>query len=328
MRRTVTLSAFLCLASPAIAFQGERTFMPENNLHLQPSAVGGITQEQFNAVLDRAQKTYGPIIRQFGAKLTIDRRWNDNTVNASADQPNAKNWRIHMYGGLARRAEVTEDGFAMVVCHELGHHLAGYPFVESWAANEGQSDIFATGACAFRLFATNVELSAQAMAELPEPIKQKCDAAHAEENRDNCYRAMQAGKSLGDLLAALNGDTVSFDTPDTKVVRRTRHEHPAAQCRLDTYVAGAICGNSKWDYALIPGKNIANRNSRQAQTEAFDHSCVDGDGARPRCWFAPLGGGENGDDGSDNQPNECPYGNQTICDILCTFDPSKPWCGQ
>ena len=31
-----------------------------------------------------------------------------------------------MYGGLARRAEVTEDGFAMVLCHELGHHVSLY----------------------------------------------------------------------------------------------------------------------------------------------------------------------------------------------------------
>ena len=325
MRRTVTLSAFLCLASPAIAFEGARSFMPDNDLHLEPSVVGGITKEQFNAVLDRAQEIYGPIVSTFGAKLTIDRRWNDNTVNASADQPSETNWRIHMYGGLARRAEVTEDGFAMVVCHELGHHLAGFPFVESWAANEGQSDLFATGACAFRLFATNFVLSAQAIAELPDSIKAKCDNSHADENRDNCYRAMQAGKSLGDLLAALNGDTVNFDTPDTRVVRRTRHTHPAAQCRLDTYIAGAVCGNSKWDYALIPGKDINNRNSRQAQEQAFAHSCTEGGGARPRCWFAPIGGSSGG--GGD-VPAECPYGNQTICDILCTFDPRKPWCNQ
>ena len=32
---------------------------------------------------------------------------------------------IELNGGLARRPEVSSDGFTMVICHELGHFLAG-----------------------------------------------------------------------------------------------------------------------------------------------------------------------------------------------------------
>jgi hypothetical protein len=304
------------LGQSAVAFEGEKTFMPPNNLHLE-KAVGGLTEAQFNEVIDRATEVYGPIFSQFGATLEFSRLWSDNTVNASADQPSSTRWRVTMYGGLARRPEVTEDGFAMVICHEFGHHLAGFPFVQSWAANEGQSDYFATGACAFRLFNANPELVAKARDELPADMKAKCDDAHPAQDRDVCYRALLAGKSLGDLLAG-GPDKVAFNTPDTSTVSRTNNQHPAAQCRLDTYVSGALCGPSKWNYGLIPGKGMANRNSVDAQNEAFAHSCTTGAQARPACWFAALG--------SDPAPSECPFGNQAMCDLYCQLDPSQPWC--
>lgn len=268
------------------------TFMPANNLYLEDSleATTGLNETQFNAVIDRAEKIYKPLIKaKFGAALTVERRFDDATVNAFADQPSDTDWQVHMFGGLARRAEVTEDGFAMVLCHEIGHHLGGFPFVEDWAANEGQADTFATGACAAKVFASNAKLAADAEANIPANMKAKCDSTHSSsKDRSICYRGVMAGKSLADLLGALEGARVSFDTPDASVVAKTNNDHPAAQCRLDTYVAAALCGSALWDDALIPGKELADRNSKAAQTEAFAHSCVGGVGARPKCWFAPL----------------------------------------
>jgi len=313
------LLAGMVITSTAFGFSGEKTFMPNNDLNLQKLG-GGITEAQFNAVLDRVEAKYGSMVSDFGAKLTINRRWSDDTVNASAEQPTPTSWRLNMYGGLARRPEVTEDGFAMVVCHELGHHLAGFPYVQDWAANEGQSDMYATSACASEIFAESLELDAAASNELPDSLRQKCDDMHPAGDREICYRGIVAGKSLADLLGALgNSDPVGYDTPDTSVVSRTNHKHPAAQCRLDSYVAGALCGASKWDYALIPGKSLPSRNSKEAQAEAFDHSCENGDGARPKCWFAAI---------DENAPpaEECPYGNPMVCEMMCQLDPSQPWC--
>lgn len=286
------LATLLGLIVSTSALARPSSFMPPNDLHLRPTteAAGGITKAQFDAILDRALVLYTPIFRQFGARLSIERLWNDNTVNAYADQAGS-GWMIHMYGGLARRAEVTADGFAMVVCHELGHHIGGYPFYGSndWASDEGQSDMHATGACAYKLFVPSNRLAAQARNAIPATMKAKCDAAQATQaKRDICYRAVAAGKSLADLLGALDGERVNYDTPDTTQVATTKHSHPNAQCRLDTYVAGALCGNANWDYALIPGKGKQNRNSKAAQDEAYEHSCASGAGARPRCWFAPV----------------------------------------
>lgn len=321
MKRSMPV-IFACLlaSTAASAFEGQRTFMPANNLHLE-ELDGGITEAQFNSVMDRTMAVYGPIISGHGATLTFNRAWADNTVNASAEQPSPTSWRVNMYGGLARRPEVTEDGFAMVVCHELGHHIGGFPFVQDWAANEGQSDMHATGACAAKIFATNLELAANAIASIPDEMKAKCDANHATDAaQEICYRALAAGKSLADLLGALgNTGPVNFNTPDTTVVSKTNNSHPKAQCRLDSYVAGAMCGTSNWDFAVIPGKDFPSRNSIDAQNDAFAHSCVAGDGARPKCWFAELS--TNPDPGG-----ECPIQDPAICDLLCQIDPSQPWC--
>ena len=49
-------------------------------------------------------------------------------------------------------------------------------------------------------------------------------------------------------MKALRRSTVpsKFDTPDQTVVSATNH-HPAPQCRLDTYFAGAVCDKSYGD---------------------------------------------------------------------------------
>src|SRR3989339_100993 len=95
-------------------------FLPENDLHIGVGSMDdkGIDQLEFNAVLDTVQKIYGPIVAEKGATLVIKRNWTDTTVNAYAQQQ-GKNWIISMYGGLARHAAVTQDGFALVACHEM-----------------------------------------------------------------------------------------------------------------------------------------------------------------------------------------------------------------
>jgi hypothetical protein len=264
--------------------------MPDNHLDLFDSfdfTAGGLNEAQFNAVIDRAEAVYKPIFSPLGGNLKVERRWKDRTVNAYANQ-NGSDWEVHMFGGLARRPEVTEDGFSLVLGHECGHQIGGYPFVQDWAANEGQSDMHAAGAYAYKLFGVNLELAAKAATDLPPEMKAKCDKAYkGTYDREICYRTLVAGKSLADLLAALGSSKVAFNTPDTKVVDVTDNEHPKAQCRLDTYVASALCGNKNWDYGLIPGKAL-DHESVEAQNEAYAHSCPEGVGSRPKCWFAEL----------------------------------------
>ncbi|MFW7378825.1 MAG: hypothetical protein ACOH5I_08465 [Oligoflexus sp.] len=270
------------------------SILPPNDLHLEDGLYrSNVSEEEFMEAIDLAEKVYAPLIKNaFNANLKVNRLWSNSTVNASASQF-GRTWNVNMYGGLARRPEVTIDGFTLVLCHELGHHLAGYPFSSSWAANEGQSDYFATLSCARLLWQDDFELNATFRDGLPETPKQLCDEAwDAVADQNLCYRMMAAGKSLADLLSALRNSSVSFDTPDMSRVSRTNNSHPEGQCRLDTYMAGALC-QAEFDPEFIPGKSFGSRrNSASAESESAKYTCsvLDGyeSGLRPNCWFRSV----------------------------------------
>lgn len=257
-----------------------QSFMPENHMHLDALlAPATMTQADFNRVLDKAESYYKPVIsNSHGKTLSIIRAWTDPTVNAYAYQ-SSQTWFVKMFGGLARR--VSPDGLLAVACHEIGHHLAGYPFVSSWAANEGQSDYFSTLSCVRNIFkqpseATTNAAYAKVVPQLP---KSQCDQAWTNDaDRNVCYRSMMAAKSLADLLS---GGTARFERKDMSEVSVTNDRHPMGQCRLDTYVAAALC-DANFDETVIP----------RSESESVHYTCNTSNGdpaysVRPRCWFKP-----------------------------------------
>lgn len=249
------------------------SFLPENDLHLYDDvhSFTGVDEATFNKVLDRIYSIYAPIIRNLGGNLVINRSYRNSTVNAYADR-NDGNWNISFFGGLSRRVEMTEQGFVMVVCHELSHHISGFPLYsgDDWAAVEGQSDMIAAQTCMKKFYAD----SKLNVSSLPQIAIDKCKANYKDQDLRVCYLNVAGGKSCADLLAALGGEKIDYKL-DTRVVKETQESHPSAKCRWTTYVAGAIC-KAKWDDAVIP--------------DAYDHTrynCTSGEGARPSCWYAP-----------------------------------------
>lgn len=273
-----TINSFACDEN------GKSGFMPENDLNIAVDAkeASNMTEQRFNEIIDKVDKHYAPIVKARGGKLVWARKWNDGTVNASA-QRQGKTYKVNMYGGLARHQLVTDDGFALVVCHELGHHLGGAPkigsFMSKWASNEGQSDYFATLKCFRRVFEAEDNESIVAKMNVPATVEAKCKANFTLANDIAlCVRSSMGGMSLAQLLGSLRGNTnVDFNTPDSNTVNRTNNAHPAAQCRLDTYFQGAICEVSYQDDLdkKDPNKATCNR--------VANHQ----DGLRPLCWYAP-----------------------------------------
>lgn len=277
-----------------------RWALPPNNLHIydNKNAPAKVSEQQFNEIIDQAIAFWSPVAQARGVKLAANKEWDDSTVNASAYQ-SGRTWYINMYGGLARREEVTPDGFALVVCHELGHHFAGYTFISgwAWASNEGQSDYWATHTCAKVLWGRDFQRNEmwRRAESVPSIVENKCQEAWGDNTnaRGWCTRVAAAGMSLATLLGNLSSQAaVSFETPDTTVVSRTNSSHPAAQCRLDTYFAGALC-TKRFDLNVIPGKDHARgQTSADAELESMKYTCYEKDGfkigTRPRCWFKPL----------------------------------------
>lgn len=266
-------------------------FLPKNNHYIPISLkprTGGITQSEFNNVIDKIERVYAPVIRNYGGNLKIERLWSDGTVNASANRI-GNTFQIRMYGGLARHSSITQDGFALVACHEVGHHIGGVPRYSgqsaSWAAVEGQSDYFATAKCLRRLFENEDNEAIVNSMNIDPLVTQKCDTQFQTTNDIAlCKRLSMAGLSSASLFAAMNNQSLpKFDTPDPDVVTATYESHPDYQCRLDTYFQGAIC---EVDHNIEIGQADPNKgtcNRRDNFTE----------GLRPKCWFKPThpGGG-------------------------------------
>lgn len=279
-------------------------FLPDNEiLPLSFLSVGpsNTSEQKFKEVLNQIQKIYEPVVATHGGKLRVSGNWRDEKLNAAANQIFGS-WNVVITGGLARRPELTTDGFILILCHELGHHLGGVAFASNgppvggtWAANEGQSDYFATQSCARKLWSADLDVNEKSYQDSSLEIRSQCAKAWEDQESQNlCARILLASQSVAFTMQALKGETQtpSFSTPDSKVVDKTDSNHPATQCRMDTSLQGALC-NKVFNEGFIPGKSVKEGAfSRQAETETVPFTChqASGDriGLRPQCWFKSL----------------------------------------
>lgn len=288
MKNGILISALAMSLSFSSVFacdiNGKSGFMPKNNLNISTSdkAANDMTEEKFLSIIKRVSDTYAPIVESKGATLDMINNWDDGTVNAYAHR-DGNVWHVSMFGGLARHKLTTDDGFMLVVCHELGHHIGGAPRYgggNDWASNEGQADYFGTLKCMKRVLENDDNIAIVSKMTVDAEATKQCEMVYKNASEVAlCQRISMAGKSLGQLLGSLGGSSkVNFDTPDKSTVKRTNDNHPKGQCRLDTYFHGGLCDKSFTedvsDSSPIPG------------------TCIKKDGykvgSRPLCWYKPA----------------------------------------
>jgi hypothetical protein len=286
--KTSALAIGLSLAAAALGCSedGKGGFLPENDLYIPAGMKAintGITKAQFDEAIDKVEKVYAPIVSNMGGKLMIDRKWEDGTVNAYAEQAGAT-WKVAMFGGLARHKTITQDGMSLVVCHEIGHHIGGAPkkvrAISTWASNEGQADYFSSLKCLRKAFLNDDNAKIVAAMTVPASVTEACKKATKNDKEDTalCVRISMAGKSVANLFSVLsNLPDTKFDTPDANVVIKTDDNHPKAQCRLDTYFQGALCDVSF-------NEDV----SQKDEVKGTCHNTLGHKtGTRPLCWFKP-----------------------------------------
>jgi hypothetical protein len=249
--------------------------IPVNSLY-----ANDMTEKQFKESVKKFETFFAPIMEEnHNKELILFNSWGSNTVNAFAEQSRGK-WMITVFGGLARHKAITQDGLTLVLCHELGHHLGGYPkkSTNRWSSAEGQADYYATAKC-LRIFwkEENNELALKNIV-VPELVKNECAITYSNKNDQfMCQRMSLAGKSVAHMIQDLDHDSIDpkFETPDPLVVRVINYMHPYAQCRLDTFFNGAICPVSE---------EIAFENNDEVSGSCHPRN---GDirGLRPKCWF-------------------------------------------
>lgn len=337
----LAVGALLAYAVAAIPATKElcQGFLPANDMkipvgtHTRLGFMGGsgITEQQYNQIMDRIDAIYTPVIQQKGGKFVINRLWSDSTVNSSAQQ-SGNQWIINMYGGIARHPDVTYEGEALIACHEVGHHVGGAPkssgFGGAWATDEGGADYFATLKCLRLFFAQEDNASVIASATIDPLVRTRCTSQFTKvSDQDICMRISLAAESVAYLFQDLSKEKTrpQFNTPDPSQVSQTDDDHPATQCRMDTYFNGGVCQVD----VSVPNSD----------TDFKAGSCVEGVdqlGFRPRCWFNPAstgggggfppgGGGGGGGGGGDGT---CPFGDASICQQICQLDPTLPFCNQ
>jgi hypothetical protein len=268
------------LEANAVTYKREEgSCFPLNNISfgVGNKSFGGLSETDYNQILDKVQIIMGPEIKKRLSKnLIIDRRWAEPTVDAFATRDDTNNAVIVMNGGLARHPQMTKDGFLLLVCHELGHHLGGAPKIlrgnsglRGWSSAEGQADYYATSKCLPLFFQAGVEnknFDYDIDANNLKLALSKC--------RDNiCARIVLAGLAVSQVFASLiNGTPApSLITIDPTRVDKTIYNHPNPQCRLDTYLSGANCdAGIEIPFDLNDPKIGA---------------CVKDQGSRPMCWF-------------------------------------------
>lgn len=259
-------------------------FVKNNNLQIPVNSLfaGDMTETQYKSTLNHFEQFFGPMVdSEHRAELQIIISWSSNTVNAYAERDD-DNWIITVYGGLARHKAITVDGLNLVLCHELGHHLGGYPkkSTNKWSSAEGQADYYGTMKCLRRLWEKEDNVKIVRTLSIPNKVKEECSKAYSNKNEQSlCMRMSLAGKSVALMIQDLDHDSIEpkFETPDELIVRSMNYMHPYAQCRLDTFFNGAICRVSE-------KLEFDNDDETQGSCHAKNG---DQTGLRPRCWFVP-----------------------------------------
>ncbi|EQC43726.1 hypothetical protein M900_1216 [Bacteriovorax sp. Seq25_V] len=242
-----------------------------------------MSEERFHSLIDKVILSYQDIFKLYGAKnFNVFREWENSQVNAATRKKNG-NFEMIVYGGLARFEPLTDDGFLLVLCHEVGHLIGGAPTYKPLndASSEGQADYFSTSKC-FKKLMSNEKISISSKDDYDPLALSKCEESYDKKSHDYkvCLRASRAIESLSTTIAKLSGlkSVPQFDTPDPYVRRLILFNgYPTEQCRIDTAFAGSLCPK---DYSDLNDMALYNKGNCSVPGGDFL-------GLRPRCWYVP-----------------------------------------
>lgn len=230
---------FCALSGYSYAEKLEHSFLPANDLWIedQLNIKSNIDEKLFDEIVGVFRDKYKSIAKKKRLSFGVIGHWDDPKVNASCSRL-INRITVNIYGGLARRPELTPEGLVLILCHEAGHGFGGHPYASRIyrIAAEGQSDYYATNECASKVLS---KLNIDSKIYIPTDFEKNA-CQHYLGDYDECLSILTAGDSLAHLLAAFRGVDVipSYDTPDTTIVQKTNVSYPPIQCRVDTYFNG------------------------------------------------------------------------------------------
>ena len=159
--RALALTSFLCLGTmlaaiflpKAVAETPTRhnCFPDQGGQHLatiifDPQPV--VSAKQGEDIRERLMRLYASEVGIRGSSIHIFET-DDMQFAAYAARGFSGEYSVEIFKGVRYHRLMTPDVYAMIVCHEIGHHLGGFPEKRgsSWAAVEGQADYYANLKC-------------------------------------------------------------------------------------------------------------------------------------------------------------------------------------
>jgi hypothetical protein len=275
-------SLILLTVCPQIAL----AIIPEKNIYYPTNPRNKelykqLSEADLNEVADRIIKVYYEFTNiHYKAKIVFNKDWSNDQVSAFATQPNDNEFHITVAGGIVRAPGMTKDALALVLCHELGHHLGGAPrtaLYNGWPSAEGQADYFATAKCLKKYFYEIKNEEIDISSNIPEKVISDCNSVYTNFiDMKICTRSILASLDFANFLNQLPTTKIpiKLETPDTRIVKGTNiNNYPRPQCRFDTLYAGALCSLSADLRSSIddPGTGYCMDETRP--------------GTRPHCWY-------------------------------------------
>lgn len=272
-------------------FTCEHGFFPNNDLFIPAKAENAIAKNVEGGLITEAVKEiYNPIFAKEGKELIINFKWDNPAVNAYATRDDNNTPVINITGGMLGHDLLTQDGLALILCHEVGHFLGGAPkklrgrsTKKSWSSAEGQADYFATAHCIKKVFRqvpqiahsekSNTKASGDNKAENATRLFQEATRVC---KTPLCKRIALASHNVAEVYASIDwfSGELSLVEKDDYTVYQTIYNHPNPQCRLDTMIAALQCPNSE-EIVFKNGDELAG-------------ACKSPEYRRPRCWFYPA----------------------------------------
>jgi hypothetical protein len=245
-----------------------------------------VTLAEYNDVIAKVIKIFTPIFAKQKLTIYIQGNWKDSTLKAlsMAANTNVNSRYIYISGGYARNNLMNRDVLLQVACHEIGHHLGGYPRKpgHSWPSSaEAQADYYSTSKCMKLVLADEIAMNEQVAnsTDVPEFVKDDCSKQfETKESQNICVRiAMSSERKAKSYVVEDIVPFINLNNMSNSVTSVMNFEYPHAQCRLASMYQGALCN--------VDPKIVF------SSTEELTGSCHPKNGhelgARPLCWFLP-----------------------------------------
>ncbi|MAE58187.1 MAG: hypothetical protein CME69_04860 [Halobacteriovorax sp.] len=255
---------------PALENSGDKSTPIRSIIHPSDPTTSTVSEADFYSIINNSFSLYSHLQGNDGKDIEIGiQEWETPYLSAWAHD-NGKTLTVNYWGGYARVNGTTKLSFALTACHEIGHVVGREPThrpstMQPMMSAEGQADYFAASEC-LKNYLINfpidreIKLSPLLASLCHERFK---DLADTQTNTELCMKVMQAGMDISVIFAhLLRAEVPDPLKPSTLVVDETLYDaYPSIQCRLDTYIQGAL---SQYPLELEKSEK------------------------RPACWFKTL----------------------------------------